>query len=167
MSGRYFINPSEEDLARALDSWSWLEIQRKQVLLVTAFADVFLSAPDGIWVLDTLEGELKRLCETKDELEKALKTEEMEDTYLMAPLVDYLIKSGVTLSATQCYDYKVHPRLGGQINHENIEVRSFVVALNLRGQLHEQVRHMKLGSNISSVKFQEEPKAKPWWKLLH
>jgi hypothetical protein len=167
MNSRYFINPSSEDVARALDSWHWLDIQGKRVLLITAFADVFFSAPDGIWALDTLEGELKRLCETQIELEAALQTEEMEDTYLMGPLIEYLVKSGLTLSATQCYDYKVHPRLGGQINHENIEVRSFVVALNLRGQLHEHVRHMKPGTKISSVEFQEEPKAKPWWKLWH
>jgi hypothetical protein len=136
-------------------------------LLVTAFADVFLSAPDGIWILDTLEGNLKRLYATRDELEQALKTEEVEDTYLMAPLIDYLVKSGMALSDTQCYDFKVHPRLGGQIGHENVEIRSFVVALNLRGQLHEQVRHLKPGTRITGVQIDEEPQVKPWWKPWH
>jgi hypothetical protein len=165
MSTPYFINPTPESLTRALDSWNWLDLSGKDPLVVTAFADVFFLASDGVWVLDTLEGELKHLYATQEEFEQALTTEEMEDTYLMSPLVDYLVKAGLHASDAQCYDYKVHPRLGGQISHENIELRSFVVALNLRGQLHEQVRNMKPGTRISGVKLQEPPPAKPWWKL--
>lgn len=165
MTNRYFINPSQDDLDRALESWNWLELQGKQVLLVTAFADVFFSASDGIWLLDTLEGKLKRICETQYELDAALLTEEMEDTYLMAPIVDYLINSGVTLADSECYDFKIHPRLGGQMHHENIEASNFVVSLNLRGQLLEQIRQMKPGTKISKFVMQNDAEPKPWWKF--
>jgi hypothetical protein len=165
MSNPYFINPSVESLSRALESWHWLDLNGKRPILVTAFADVFLIAPDGIWVLDTLEGNLKHLYSSREQFDQALTTVEMEDTYLMSPLVDYLIKSGLNATDTQCYDYKVHPRVGGQINHENMELRNFVVALNLRGQLHEQVRHMAPGTPISGVRMQEGSPSRPWWKL--
>jgi hypothetical protein len=168
MGSPYFINPSPASLARALDAWQWLALKGKQPLLVTAFADVFFTAPDGIWLLDTLEGDLKHLFGTQAELEQALKTEEMEDTYLMTPLIDHLLGMGMVASDTRCYDYKLHPRLGGQIHHDNIELRDFVVALHLRGQLHEQVRHLKPGTRITEVKLEgDAPKpqaAKPWWK---
>lgn len=161
----YYISPSSQALDQALESWQWLDLKNKQVILVTAFADVFLSSSDGIWFLDTLEGNVKRLFETREDLERTLATEEAQDTYLMSPLIDFLIKSNIRLGTTQCYDFKLHPRVGGQIAHENIEPRDFVVALNLRGQLHEQVRHLKPGTKISGFKLTEEQPSKPWWKL--
>jgi len=165
MNNKYFINPTPQALERALESWQWLDLKNKQVFLVTAFADVFLSSNEGIWLLDTLEGNIKRLFATREDLERAIATEEAHDTYLMSSLIDFLIHTGITLGVTQCYDFKLHPRVGGQIAHENVEARDFVVALNLRGQLHEQVRHMRSGTKISGFKLAEEPTSKPWWKL--
>lgn len=161
----YFISPSSQALERALESWHWLDLNGKQVILVTAFADVFLSSRDGIWFLDTLEGNIKRLFETREGLDEVLATEHGQDTYLMSPLIDFLVKSNIRLEPTQCYDFKLHPRVGGQIAHENVEARDFVVALNLRGQLHEQVRHLKPGTKISSFKLTDKQPLKPWWKL--
>lgn len=161
----YFISPSAQALARALESWQWLDLNGKQVILVSAFGDVFLSSSDGLWFLDTLEGNVKRLFKSREDLEKALVTENGQDTYLMSPLIDFLVQSNIRLEPTQCYDFKLHPRVGGQIAHKNVEARDFVVALNLRGQLHAQVRHLKPGTKISAIALTDEQPPKPWWKL--
>lgn len=160
----YFITPSPHALEAALDSWQWLPLPGKQVILVTAFADVFLSTDDGVWFLDTLEGNLQRLFNDREELKQALSTPEGQDKYLLSPFVDRAVRDGLSLNDSQCYDFKIHPVIGGKIAYENMERRDFIVALNLRGQIHEQVRHLKPGTKISSFKMVSEPPKRPWWK---
>jgi hypothetical protein len=161
----YFIAPSAQAIESALESWQWLDLQGKNAMLVTAFADVFFSAPDAIWFLDTLEGKLRRVFGTREELERSLGTAEGQDHYLLSPFIDRAVREGLILSDSQCYDFKIHPIVGGQIVFENIERRDFKVALYLRGQLHDQVRHLKPGTKISGFKLAEEQARKPWWRL--
>ncbi len=161
----YFINPNSSALESALDSWQWLALGSKEPFLVTAFADVFLASTDGVWFLDTLEGNLKRVFDTRDQLDDALATPEGQDLYLLSPFIDRAIHEGKALSESQCYDFKLHPVVGGAIAYENIERQDFMVALNLRGQLHEQVRHLKPGTRISKFTIADEKTKKPWWKL--
>jgi hypothetical protein len=160
----YFIEPSANDLSRALESWSWLPIQGKQPILVSAFADVFFSSPDGIWFLDTLEGKLKNICSTRTELETILSTSEGQDLYFLSSFIDRAVREGLALSDEQCFDFKLHPIVGGAIDYPNIERTGFVVALHIRGQLHEQVRHMAPGTKISKFTLAEEKAPKPWWR---
>jgi hypothetical protein len=161
----YFIQPSPEALGSALESWQWLDLRGKDVILVTAFADVFLSSDDGVWFLDTLEGKLKRVFENREALEVSLSTEDGQELYLLSPFIDRAIRDGLVLSESQCYDFKLHPAIGGEVAYENIERRDFMVALNLRGQLHDQVRHLQPGAKISGIKIADEKPKKSWWKV--
>ena len=164
-----FIYPPSARVADALDGWKWLDLAGKVPVLVTAFADVFLQASDGIWFLDTYEGKLKKICETKEQLHDLLHTEKAQDLYLFAPFVQRAISEGMALTEEECYDFKLHPVVGGALEMENIEKRSFLVALHLRGQLHEQVRHLPPGTKINSFKLVEAAPThapqKSWWKL--
>lgn len=152
----FFIKPSPEAIARALESWGWLPIQSKEPVLVTAFGDIFLESIDGIWFLDTIEGALTRVCETRAELEAILGTEDGENHYLLAGFVERAQNDRMTLSEGQCYDFKVNPVVGGAIEYGNIEPRDFVVAVNLAGQLHEQTRNMEPGSKITGFTIEDE-----------
>jgi hypothetical protein len=161
----YFIAPSEHDIFRALESWNWLPVEGKQPILVTAFADVFFCSGDEIWFLDTLEGNLKNICSSRAQLDSILSTTEGQDHYLLSPFVDRAARDGLSLTDTQCYDFKLHPRVGGAVDFANIERRDFVVALHIKGQLHEQVRHMAPGTKISKFTILDEKSSKPWWKI--
>lgn len=161
----YYISPSSSVLELALDSWQWLDLRNKKPILVTAFADIFLSASDGIWFLDTIEGNLKRVFDTREQLDQALATEEGQDKYLLSPFIDRAVRDGKSLSESQCYDFKLHPIVGGEVAYENIERMDFMVALNIRGQLHEQVQHMPPGTKISGVILADDKPSKPWWKF--
>ncbi|MCU0748835.1 MAG: DUF1851 domain-containing protein [Akkermansiaceae bacterium] len=151
-----YIQPSLEDVARALESWGWLGVEGKQPILVTAFGDVFFSSDDGIWFLDTIEGALTKVCDTRAELESILGTKDGENHYLFAGFVEQAHRDGMTLSEGQCYDFKLNPVVGGPIEYENVEPRNFVVAVNMAGQLHEQVRHMPAGTRISGFSIEGE-----------
>jgi len=151
----FFIQPSPEDIVRALESWHWLPISGKSVLRVTAFGDFFLQDQDGIWFLDTLEGKVSKICDSEVDLNVLLGTEEGQDHYLFAGFVERAVSEGMTLAAGQCYDFKLNPVVGGTIAYDNVGVSSFVVAVNLGGQLHDKVRHMAPGTKITGFKMSD------------
>jgi hypothetical protein len=147
----YFAHPTPEQLGSALEAWQWLPIEGKRPILVTAFADVFFDSADGIWFLDTIEGKLKRTCSSREELDQILGTDEGKDLYLLSGFVDRAQSEGKTLSQHQCYDFRRPPVLGGAIDYSNIEKMDLSVALDIRGQIHDQVRTFKPGTKISKI----------------
>jgi len=161
----YFIELNSKALADALEAWGWIGVAGKHPFLVTAFADVFFEASDGIWFLDTLEGKLKKIPQTKEELMRLLTTDEGMELYLFAGFVDRAIREGMALTEGECYDFKINPIVGGPVDYSNVGKMSFKVALHLRGQIHDQVRHMKPGTKISKFVLVDEKKPKSWWKL--
>lgn len=88
----YFITPSGAAVKDALESWQWIDFESRKPILVTAFADVFFSGHDGIWFLDTPEGVLKFVCQSREELEAIFSTQEGQDTYLLSPFFDRAIR---------------------------------------------------------------------------
>ena len=160
----FTITPSSESLARGLESWQWIGIGKAKPIMVTAFADVFFDAGGEIWFLDTLEGTFKKSHDSREELEAVLSTDSGKDLFLFGGFVEKAIHEGRGLAEGRCYDFKLHPKVGGAIQYENVEVQDFVVALNIRGQIHEQVRHLPEGTKISKFVVSNR-QAKPWWKL--
>jgi len=148
----YFIHPQIADVNRALESWDWLPIQSKVPFSITAFGDVFLESSEGIWFLDSLEGTLTKVAETREELQSILSSEEMQDHYLMAGFVIRANNEGMRLGQNECYEFKIPPVLSGPIEFDNIEVQNFVVALHIRGQIHKQAEELPPGTIISEFK---------------
>ena len=155
----YFIEPNPKVVADALEAWIWIGVVGKRPFLITAFADIFLEDSDGVWFLDTLEGKLKKMPQTKEELKKLLSTDEGMDLYLFSGFVDRAIREGMALVEDECYDFKINPIVGGPVNYSNVGKMSFLVALHLRGQIHDQVRHMEPGTKISKFVFADEKKS--------
>jgi hypothetical protein len=58
---------------------------------------------------------------------------------------------GMTLGPDEVYDFTPPPVLGGPLKVENITKMNFVVALNIAGQIHDQVRGLPPGTKISGV----------------
>ncbi|SRR5882724_7931532 len=149
MNSTLVITPSREAIQRALESWQWLPIQSREPVLVTAFGDIFFAAKDGVWFLDTLEGTFQRVCSTRSELEELLATTEGEDRYCLAGFVERACREGMALRDGQCYDFTLHPVVGGKLEYANVQPRDFVVAVHIAGQLHEQVKQFPPGTKIS------------------
>lgn len=135
-------NFTAEQFTGALESWSWIGIGDRCPVFASPFGDVFFSAPDGFWYLDTLEGTLARPWATAGELSAALDDPEGQDRYLLATLAAGAERRGITPSALQVYGFKIAPVLGGGIDIGNVEAIDFVVSVNILGQVHRQVRDM-------------------------
>ncbi len=163
---RYFISPSDHALNMALDAWKWVGLGERKPILVTAFADIFLTSSEGISFLDTIDGKVKPVCSSREELEQILETGDGKKRYLLSDFVDRAIDEGQILGERQCYDFMVHPSVGGAFSYENVECCDFSIALGLRGQLHERCRHLAPGTRISEVIFEKADATKPWWKFF-
>lgn len=140
-----------EAYAQALESWSWLPIASKKPVLATAFGDVFLQDSEGYWFLDTVEGKLNHIATTTDELKAALRTPEGQDKYLMAGLALAAERSGLSVGPDQVLDFNRPPVLGGAMEVANLSAKNFVVAINIAGQIHDQVRKLPPGTKVSNI----------------
>ncbi len=141
-----------EVFAEALESWSFLPISGKQPVIATSFGDVFLQDADGYWFLDSLEGKLERVAANRDELKAILSTAEGQARYLMAGLAEEADDRGMQLKPSEVFDFTQPPALGGRLDVANLAPKDFVVALNIAGQIHEQIRNLPPGTKISKIK---------------
>jgi hypothetical protein len=143
---------SPETYAEALESWSWLPLAGKVPVQATVFGDVFLKDADGLWFLDSVGGTLVSVAPTIEELQSILSTPEGQDNYLMAGLAEAAEREGLLLQASEVFDFTKPPVLGGKLEVDNLVPKDFVVALNIAGQIHDQVRNLPPGTKISNIK---------------
>ena len=142
---------SEDDYAVALESWTFVDLIGKRPLLTSCFGDVFFVTGDGIWLLDTVAGQLKFVCGSEDELQEILNSRGGQEDYLMADLVVAAHEAGIAPQGRQIYDFRVPPVLGGANEASNLQVAEFPVAINILGQIHSQVRDLPPSSSVAGV----------------
>ena len=117
------ILTDEFDGSRLLAHWGWKVPQHLQPLFLSTFGDWFFrDSDDHIHMLDLVAGELKRVADSRRELEALLELEEYRREWLMSHLVEELRQSGVTRKRGQCYAFRTPSILGGQLSSSNIVV---------------------------------------------
>jgi hypothetical protein len=142
---------SPEHYAAALESWSFLELSDKRPLFTSPFGDVFFESRDGFWFLDLLAGEISRLWETENDFSSSLNSREGQDEYLMIRLASEADSAGLRPGEAEVYSFPVPPALGGAVDLENVELSDFVVATNIAGQIHQQIKDLPPGTPISGL----------------
>ncbi len=138
-----------ETLADALEPWAWVGIGDQKPLFTSLFGDVFFRSADGIWLLDTLEGRFERIWDDAAALKAEVDTEEGADHYLLAGLAMAAYRAGIALGDDEIYAFKVPPVIGGGFDVSNLGAMSFPVILSILGQVHEQVRALPAGTEIT------------------
>jgi hypothetical protein len=136
---------SADTYARLAD-WDFLDLTGKTPMFTSPFGDIFFQASDGVWMLDLLEGSLKRVWVDVDECRVALRTEDAQDEFLSAGLALSAERAGIVPTVHEVYDYVIAPILGGPITAANIELRNFGLKLSIMGQIFGQVRHASPGA---------------------
>lgn len=148
---KILIQPSSEDIERGLESWSWAKLPPSVPLVVSGFGDMFFKSSGGIVMLDTLDGKLKPVCRSWCEFRERLKEDAAQDEFLSSVWIQSAWRREVYLEEGQCYDWKLAPVLGGAISADNVVKLTFVVKVNLAGQLHRQIKDLPPGTKINRV----------------
>jgi hypothetical protein len=138
-----------EQYARGLASWQWIGLEGLDPWFTTALGDVFLTGDDGVYWLDITAGELTRPFDSPDDVKRVLATDEGMDEYLLAGLVFAAGEAGLDPSGNDILGYKVPPVLEGEFEVDNLEVVDFVTALTTAGELHDQIKDLPDGAEIT------------------
>jgi|SRR6478609_421429 len=145
----YLIDQAGLDWQSLLGEWRWLLPPQFRVWLLTRAGDLFFTVPDGsIHVLDVGAGTLLQVAKSRDEF--CLKIDEpgVANDWLMIPIVDQLVASGVTLGFGQCYSFRQLPVLGGTYSHENRMVFPIREHFGGWGSVHRQIANLPDGSEV-------------------
>jgi hypothetical protein len=150
-----------EEYERALESWSWVGLGAKEPVFTSLFGDIVFEDGSGIWFLSMLDGTLECAWPDRGALRESLAAEEGQDMYLLAGLAFGAYARGVVLGPEQVYNFEPPPILGGPIDVEHLVPTDFVVAVNLAGQLHGQIKDLPPGTRISGFSISDPPANPP------
>jgi hypothetical protein len=145
----YLIDQSGIDWNKALASWSWLLPSEFTLWLVNRFADLFLVVPDGtVLMLDVAAGTLTKVAESRDDFCTKIDEGENANQWLLIPLVDRMVATGVLLQPGHCYGFRTPPVLGGNYTVENAGPLPVWDYLGAYGSIHEQLRDVPDGCQV-------------------
>jgi hypothetical protein len=131
---------SANQYAHALSSWSWADLDGKVPVFTSLYGDVFFESVDGWWFLDLIEGTLRRRWDSRLAMEYELGSPEGRDRYLLAGMVAAARERGIMLGEHEVYAFVPPPIVRGGLDADGIQTLDFVVACNIAGQIHEQIR---------------------------
>lgn len=132
---------SDIDCLPLLHEWRWLVPDDHNPLMIGAFGDWIIGAPDGsLWSLELLEGTYSQIAEDVEAFNRAKADPENLNLWFMAEWVEIAQRRDLVPKADECLGWKVHPMLGAPIDPENIKVFSLRVYQSLMGQFFRQAR---------------------------
>ncbi len=117
----YLIDQAGFDWQVLLQGWAEILPATFTIWLVTRFGDVFLISEDrSVQHLDVGLGRLQQVAKTREQFADLMDVPENADDWLMIPLVDQCVESGIALAPGQCYGFKTSPLFGGEYRPENV-----------------------------------------------
>jgi hypothetical protein len=119
------------------------------VWMVNRFGDVLAVFEDGsINLLDVGSGQLSRVAENRDDFIEKVDTDNNADNWFLMSLTDQCVKSGMILSAGECYGFKIPSLLGGAYALENIETTNIAVHYSFLADIFQQTRDLPNGTKV-------------------
>ena len=145
----YLIDQTGLDWQSLLEEWHWLLPPQFRVWLLTRSGDLFLTVPDGsIHMLDVGAGKLQRVAKSRDEFCTKMDEPGMAGNWLLIPIVDQLVASGVVLGPGQCYSFRQLPVLGGTYKPENRMAFPIREHFGGWGSIQRQISDLPDGSQV-------------------
>ena len=145
----YIIDHRQVDWSTVLRGWAWLLPPTLTVWIMNRFGDLFIVPGDGaVHMLDVGGGTFQKVAESRDDFANKLDEGDNANQWLMIPLIDRLVSSGLTLREGQCYSYKQPPVLGGGYTVENTCVLPIAEHYSAYGSIHEQIKDLPDGAHV-------------------
>jgi len=135
----YLIQQPELDWKLLLREWTpplpevynlWLVNKLGEVIIVTE--------NNAVHWLDLQAGSVTVIAHSREEFARLLDKPNNADKWLRISLVDACRKSGMALSANQCYGVKIPPSLGGNYEVANITPKDLPAHYSFMAHMHKQ-----------------------------
>lgn len=153
----YLIDHAPFDWQTMLTGWVEILPAIFTIWLVNRFGDVFVIADKGpVYLLDVAGGTFSRLAETRDQFADLIDEPQNANNWLMIPLVDQCIASGMTLHPGKCYGFKIPPLLGGEYAIGNVVTVDLAQNYAFLADLWLQTKNVPDGAQVKLV-IGEEP----------
>jgi hypothetical protein len=148
----YLIAQAGKDWPDLLSGWLHALPGSFTSWMVNRFGDFFTVYDDGsVHLLDVGIGQLRRLADSRDHFCSLIDVGDNANNWLMIPLVDACVSSGLTLGPNQCYGYKVPPILGGEYKVNDVEPTDLAVHYALLADIYRQTKDVPDGTQIRVV----------------
>jgi hypothetical protein len=145
----YLIDQTGLGWQSLLEEWHFLLPPEFRVWLLTRAGDLFITVPDGsIHMLDVGAGTLKQVAKSRDEFCTKMDEPGVADNWLMIPIVDHLVSSGVVLGPGQCYSFRKLPVFGGAYTPDNRMAFPIREHFGGWGSVHRQMADLPDGSHV-------------------
>jgi hypothetical protein len=145
----YLIDQAGKDWAQLLADWAPPLPSDFTLWLVNRFGDAFIVTADGaVSMLDVGAGSFERLADSRDRFGELLDVDNNASVWLMIPLVDECVATGMTLGAQQCYGFKIPPVLGGTYELDNVELKTLTEYYSFTAYIHRQTRDLPEGAQV-------------------
>jgi hypothetical protein len=145
----YVIDHSGFDWPSLVGDWAWLIPPTFTVWIMNRFGDLFIVLDEGtVHMLDLGLGTLEKVAENRDDFCTKLDQDDNAKQWLMIPLVDRLVASGLTLKAGQCYGYKIPPVMGGGYTVENSGVLPIREQFGVCASIQNQIKDLPEGTPV-------------------
>lgn len=150
------IHLDDLDVQELLADWRWLVPSDYHPIQMNKFGDWFFVAPDGqVIMLDLLDGDLTPIAGTVNEYNQLKKQPDYQTEWFLDGFVFRCESQGLRLATRQCYGWRIHPIIGGDIKVENIQVFDLSVYQSLMGQILPQWKALKPGDSIPKIEIAE------------
>lgn len=134
---------------RLTENWTWLIGTDKEVLLVSAIGDMFLT--DGkkrVYWLDVGNGEFNLVANSIEDFEDKLKNVEQVNEWFMIDLTTQLRLSDKKLKDGQLYSYYKLPIIGGDYTVDNFAPLDIEEHFGYLGDIHRQIKDLPDGTEV-------------------
>ena len=148
----YLIPQAGKDWHELLSGW--LEVLPKSFTLwmVNRFGDLFVVLDgDAVHMLDVGVGSFKRVANNRSHFAELIDVGDNATNWLMIPLVNACVASGMTLKSNECYGFKIPPVLGGEYRLSNVAPIDMSVHYSFLADIHRQTKHLPDGTPITMV----------------
>ena len=145
----YLIDQTGLNWHSLLEEWRWLLPPEFRVWLLTRTGDLFITVPDNsIHMLDVGAGTLQQVAKSRAEFSTKIDEPGVADDWLMIPIVDQLVASGVVLGVGQCYSFRQLPVLGATYTAENRMAFPIREHFSAWGSVQRQIAELPDGADI-------------------
>jgi hypothetical protein len=140
------------DVERIIPLWNDIIPSGFCPILFSKFGDIFfVDEHKRVFLLDLIEGNLENIARSISEFNNLKSIPEIRSRWFLDGFVIRCYDEKLLLRDGECYGWKIHPKIGGNFEFDNIQVFSIFVYHSLMSQLLPQWNRREEDGGISPI----------------